>query len=207
MFEKIALAVLLAAQVYRIIRSEVLLKRERDLHGKIEKHLRAFTPAGLWPQYERLKKFYEEQALLLEKADVVVLSGRALEILRRRLKLRSEKREIKGAPLHFRSRFVFPNERGDGPRKEISRVIRPLARSLGLVYGTNVAGGFSPHSTRHTATTRMLRAGFDIKTIQDVVGHSDRVMSLRYAHSTRESRRAAVESLAEVKSKRRLPKN
>lgn len=133
---------------------------------------------------------------------VVLLSGRALEILRRRLKLRAQKQTIKGAPLHFRSRWVFPNERGDGPRKEISRIIRPLARELGLRYGRNLPDGFSPHDTRHTATSEMFRAGFDLKTIQDVVGHSDRVMTLRYAHSTRESRRAAVESLAVVKSKR-----
>jgi len=126
---------------------------------------------------------------------VVLLNDRAVKIFGRRQKLRGQKGSLSGAPKHFNSRYVFPNERGDGPRKEISRVIRPVALQLGLRYGTNLPDGFTPHSTRHTATTEMLRRGHDLKTVQDVVGHSDKVMSLRYAHSTRESRRAAVADL------------
>jgi hypothetical protein len=59
-FETVALAVLLAAQIYRIIRSEVLLSRERGLHQRIEEHLSSMTPEGMWPQYEALKKFHAE---------------------------------------------------------------------------------------------------------------------------------------------------
>lgn len=116
---------------------------------------------------------------------VVMLSPRAVGILRRR-----RKKEI--------SRWVFPNPTGERPRRDISFVIRPIALELGLRYGAKISDGFTPHSTRHTATTKMLRAGFDLKTVQDVVGHSDKVMSLRYAHSTAESRRRAVESLAQM---------
>jgi len=133
---------------------------------------------------------------------VVLLNRRAVEILRRRLKLRSQKKPVmNGAPHHFGSRWIFPNETGDGPRVEISRMIRPLARHLGLRYGANIPDGFTPHATRHTATTEMLRRGHDLKTVQDVVGHSDKIMSLRYAHSTRESRRAAVDSLEKTSSR------
>lgn len=124
---------------------------------------------------------------------VVPLNARAVEIFRRRWELRLKKVDIAGAPVHFGSRFVFPNERGDGPRKEISRMLRPLARSLGLRYGANTPDGFSPHTTRHTATTEMLRRGFDMKVVQDVLGHTDKTMTLRYSHSTRESRRRAVD--------------
>lgn len=119
----------------------------------------------------------------------VLLNDRAAEILRRRFEAR-------------RTRFVFPNPEGDGPRPEITRVIRPVARALGLRYGRDLADGFSPHDTRHTATTAMLRKGHDMKTVQDVLGHSDRVMTLRYAHSSRASRRKAVESLSESSSTR-----
>ena len=113
----------------------------------------------------------------------VLLNKRAVEILRRRFEARS-------------SRFVFPNPAGDGPRTEISRIIRPVARALGLRYGRNLSDGFSPHDTRHTATTTMLRRGHDMKTVQDILGHSDKIMTLRYSHSTRMSRRDAVEDLA-----------
>jgi hypothetical protein len=58
-FETFVLLVILAAQVYRIIRSELLLRQERDLHKKIQEHLGTLTPAGLWPQFEALKKFHD----------------------------------------------------------------------------------------------------------------------------------------------------
>jgi integrase len=136
----------------------------------------------------------------------VPLNSRALEILRRRFEganFTFEGRKCKGSALtlHTRGRWVFPNRAGDGPRGEISRVVRPVARRLGLRYGREFEDGFTPHSTRHTATTELLRAGHDLKTVQDIVGHSDKVMSLRYAHSTKESRRTAVESLVKVSRK------
>lgn len=116
----------------------------------------------------------------------VLLNGRAIEILRRRLELRSG-----------RNRFVFPGPDGTRPRLPIAPVVRRVARDLGLRYGRNLDDGFAPHDTRHTATTRMLRAGRDIKTVQDILGHSDRTMTLRYGHSTRASRREAVEGLVD----------
>lgn len=58
-FQTVALILILAAQVYRIIRSEVLLRQERGLHKKIEEHLGMLTPAQLWPQYQSLLNFYD----------------------------------------------------------------------------------------------------------------------------------------------------
>lgn len=121
----------------------------------------------------------------------VLLNRRAIEILRRRLELRKA-----------RNRYVFPGPDGTRPRGPIAPVVRKVARELGLRYGRNLPDGFSPHDTRHTATTRMLRSGHDIKTVQDVLGHSDRTMTLRYGHSTRASRREAVESLVSEGSPR-----
>ncbi|HLA10414.1 MAG TPA: hypothetical protein VJ023_07445 [Pyrinomonadaceae bacterium] len=61
-FETFALLAILLAQVYRIIRSETVLRRERA-------YLEGLTPAGLWPQYEKLKSFYEEAREALAKAE------------------------------------------------------------------------------------------------------------------------------------------
>jgi integrase len=128
---------------------------------------------------------------------VAFLNSRAVEILRRRQKGSKDLSDSNVMDIsRRRSRFIFPNEKGDGPRSEISRVIRPLARHLGLRYGSNLPDGFSPHSARHTATTNLLRSGVDYKTVQDIIGHTDKIMTLRYAHSTRESLRRGVESLA-----------
>jgi hypothetical protein len=60
MIGTIVLFAVLATQVYSIVRSETLLRRERNLHKQIEDYLTRLTPAGLWLQYETLKKFYEE---------------------------------------------------------------------------------------------------------------------------------------------------
>jgi integrase len=131
---------------------------------------------------------------------VVLLNRRAVEILTRRKSGTSNSRRKPAKVSKLRSNWIFPNPAGDGPRPNISAVIRPLALRLGLRYGQNISDGFTPHSTRHTATTEMLRRGADLKTVQDVLGHSDAVMSLRYAHSTTESRRSAVESLLDEKA-------
>jgi hypothetical protein len=69
-FEKAALVLILLAQFYRIIRSEVLLNQERRLHKRIEEYLQTLTPAGLWPQYEALKRFHGEISAELERAKI-----------------------------------------------------------------------------------------------------------------------------------------
>lgn len=89
------------------------------------------------------------------------------------------------------SKFVFPNPKGARPRVDYYRPIRRAARELGLAYGQRVANGFTPYSTRHTAVTRMLRAGADISSVQEVVGHSNATMSLHYSHATRPKPRPA----------------
>lgn len=113
----------------------------------------------------------------------IPMNRRVMEIFRRRHKSKS-------------SRWVFPNPAGTGPRGEISRVLRPLAKRLGMEYGRDLEDGFTPHSTRHTATTEMLRRGHDLATVKSVTRHSDTTMALRYAHATHASRRSAVEDLA-----------
>lgn len=117
---------------------------------------------------------------------VVPMNRRVLEILRRR------------AGVENRSAWVFPNKAGDGPRDEISKIIRPIAKKLGLDYGRELENGFTPHSQRHTATTEMLRQGVDLGTVKSITGHSATAMALRYAHASHASRRRAVETLSEA---------
>lgn len=112
----------------------------------------------------------------------VPVNSRVAEILRRRRAAAS-------------SKFVFPNPTGERPRSDYYRTYKRAARALGLPYGQRVENGFTPYSTRHTAVTRMLRAGADISSVQEVVGHSNATMSLHYSHATRISTRRAAESL------------
>jgi len=54
---------------------------------------------------------------------------------------------------------------------------------------------FRFHDMRHTFGSRLGMAGVDIKTIQDLMGHKDIKMTMRYSHPTPEHKRRAVEIL------------
>jgi integrase len=54
------------------------------------------------------------------------------------------------------------------------------------------------HSLRHTFGTRLGMAGVDVKTIQELMGHRDIKMTMRYSHPTPEHKRKAVELLNRV---------
>jgi integrase len=56
------------------------------------------------------------------------------------------------------------------------------------------------HSLRHTFGTRLGMAGVDVKTIQELMGHRDIKMTMRYSHPTAEHKRKAVELLDQVTS-------
>jgi integrase len=56
------------------------------------------------------------------------------------------------------------------------------------------------HDLRHTFATYALYNGADLVSIRDILGHSDIRMTARYAHSTEEMKKRAVESLVPMLS-------
>jgi integrase len=65
--------------------------------------------------------------------------------------------------------------------------------------------GLRLHDLRHTFATRLDEAGVPITTIMRLLGHSTIAMTLRYAHSSEERERAAVEILEKKPEPERKP--
>jgi integrase len=51
------------------------------------------------------------------------------------------------------------------------------------------------HSLRHTYISRLVMAGVDIRTVQELAGHKTITITMRYAHLAPAQKRRAVESL------------
>lgn len=54
------------------------------------------------------------------------------------------------------------------------------------------------HDLRHTAASRMIEAGADVFSVQQILGHSDIKITMIYCHPGMEVKRRAVEKLAEA---------
>lgn len=55
--------------------------------------------------------------------------------------------------------------------------------------------GFTLHSTRHAYATMLVKAGVDLGTVRDLLGHSDISVTSVYIHSDVRSKKSAVEQL------------
>jgi site-specific recombinase XerD len=55
--------------------------------------------------------------------------------------------------------------------------------------------GVTWHTLRHTFASRLVNRGVDIVTVKELLGHSSLSVTMRYAHTNFDSKRAAVEKL------------
>lgn len=90
------------------------------------------------------------------------------------------------------SEYVFSDKKGR-PYKSIRTAFDYALEKAGIE-------NLTLHSLRHTFGTRLGMAGVDVKTIQELMGHRDIKMTMRYSHPTPEHKRKAVELLSGVTS-------
>lgn len=91
--------------------------------------------------------------------------------------------------------WVFPREDGKSYRKYYYDRLRSICKKLGLPFGRE--SGFTLHTTRHTVISELIERGADIATIQQISGHSDRTMAMRYTHANKKRVRDVIEKLTE----------
>ena len=76
---------------------------------------------------------------------------------------------------------LFLNHRGGGlTRQGLYKIVQRHARSAGL------EARMSPHTLRHTFATHLLAGGCDLRSLQEMLGHSDIATTQLYTHLSAE---------------------
>jgi len=93
--------------------------------------------------------------------------------------------------------FVFLNPETKKPLTRIQRSFKTACKNADIE-------GLRLQDLRHSFATRLVKKGFDIETVRDLLEHYSVTVTQRYTNSTDERKKEAVEALskkAEVSDK------
>jgi site-specific recombinase XerD len=85
---------------------------------------------------------------------------------------------LRDLPSRLKSEWIFPSEKGDAPvnaNNFINRVFEPTLKEAKV-------RDFRWHDLRHIFASRLIMAGVDLKTVQELMRHKTFKMTLRYTH-------------------------
>jgi integrase/recombinase XerC len=105
------------------------------------------------------------------KERVVPFGSNAREVILQYLRRRIE--------LKPKDDFLFLNNRGSGLT---TRSIERIVKKYGILSG--ISKKISPHALRHTFATHLLGGGADLRSIQELLGHSSLSTTQRYTHTS-----------------------
>ena len=101
---------------------------------------------------------------------------------------------LRSLPSRLKSDWVFPCQSDRTPldaKNFVSRVFLPALEKAGVA-------GLHWHDLRHTFASRLVMAGVDLRTVQELMGHHSYEMTLRYAHLAPAHTLEAVQRLCRV---------
>ena len=98
------------------------------------------------------------------------------------------RRVLEARALGPKNDYVFYNHDTGKPFVDLKAGFALACRKAGI-------SGVTWHTLRHTFASCLLDRGVDIVTVQQLLGHSTVVVTMRYTHTNLDSKRAAVEKL------------
>jgi len=197
---------------------------ESPIAGLPRLHQRKTEPAILTPAQEaRLLKQLEpaDRAIFVAALDTLMRMGDILALQREQdhgkflTVLNPKTGESYQVPVSKRLRraldrvpkagpFYFPHRRkAENPRDYRSGLKQLLERACAacrppITFGRKI-GGLTFHALRHTGASRMVAAGVDLRTVQEIGGWTSLRQLSRYAHPTDQAKRRAVEAVGRTR--------
>lgn len=98
---------------------------------------------------------------------------------------------LRARPGRLKSVYVFPSATGETAVDACNFVRRVFVPAL----DTARIQGFRWHDLRHTFASRLVMAGVDLRTVQELMGHKTMAMTLRYSHLSPAHQLDAVQRL------------
>jgi integrase len=138
------------------------------------------------------------------------------DIIFRNVKSRKPGGETHILPMSPEMRELIESQRGKHPEYVFTHIqrrprpgkpagtLQPICReslrsTWNIVMKAAGISDFRPHDMRHTVATRLYEETGDVKLVQDVLGHADIEMTLRYTHQKKPNVRAALMRLTAKK--------
>jgi integrase len=123
----------------------------------------------------------------LQRGILAVFASKTQTI--REIPINSETRKVLEAwKLNKKNEIVFYNPQTGKPFVDLKTGFALACERAGI-------SDVTWHTLRHTFASRLVNSGVDIVTVKELLGHSSISVTMRYAHTNIESKRAAVEKL------------